>query len=358
VKISIIDVASPQGVDSLREIWDKGPVGYSENVMVWSKALIERGHEVVIFGQTKREKEVEGIRIRPLPGYEEYKSEASMFFVGRAARADWAPFQITDAAVLQIAGNLKGPVLGFAYRPMAPIPKKWWVKNWGYLSFSKWHTSYMSQLGIPSYNILNVSLPMHPDNQFDEELAAKRPLLPRCLYASSWDRGLELLVKLWPKILEKCPEAELYIAYHHAEGKIVEDLRRQNIFIVGNLSFAKLKELYHSCHVLLYPCEEEVETFCYVTRKAQLAGCVPVVTPTGALPESVVEGGGIVASLDKFVGAAAALLNFKPFWEVRSRKCKNIPTVSPKEFAIRLEKAWETVDSMKISTRQSFISLS
>lgn len=74
-----------------------------------------------------------------------------------------------------------------------------------------------------------------------------------------------------------------------------------------------------------------------------MAGCVPVVTPTGALPEAMVEEGGIISQPDKFVKAVLALIQFRPFWECRSRKCRTIQTCTPEDFAERLERGWAEI---------------
>lgn len=340
MRVRYIDVGNPVGAP-LREVWAGGPVGYNESEIIGAAALVKCGHDVTIFGQTKTAHEVEGVKIRPLPDFDNEKFDASMFFWGHFARADWAPYQQPDKIVLDIAESLKGPVLSFGYKPMSPEPKKFPAKHWRFLSFSRWHTQYMLSRGVLADSITFVGHPIHPDNAFDAELGAKRPLLPRCLYASSWDRGLEPLLEMWPKIRAQVPEAELYVTYAPVREDAFKHLRKDGIFFVGNLSFAKIKELFHVSHVLLFPCLDDVETFCYTVVKAQMAGCVPVVTPTGALPEAVVDGGGIVSRPDKFLEAALSLLRFPPFWQVRSRKCKSVQTQSPYDFARRLERAWE-----------------
>ena len=346
MKIQVIDAANPLGVSSLREIWQDGPVGYSEPHLVMANALANRGHEVTIYGQTREPKQViPGVTAEPILNYVRSGADATLYFIGRSSQADWAPFRLPDIELIEIAKSLTGPVLAFGYKPLVPAPSRWPTKQWGYLALSRWHHEFMAKEGIPANSIINMGLPIHPDNDFDPDLAAKRPFLPRVLYASSWDRGLESLLTMWPQIRERVPEAELFITYNSHKGKLVEELKQQNVFILGNLSFRKMKELYHSCHVLAYPCDDDVETFCYTVRKAQMAGCVPVVTPTGALPEAVLDSGGIVSTPDKFVKALLSLIQFRPFWESRTHKCREIDVTYPDEYAAKLEKAWVDVSA-------------
>lgn len=114
-------------------------------------------------------------------------------------------------------------------------------------------------------------------------IPSKRKRRLRCLYASSPDRGLETLQKIWPYVIEKFPNAELYVTYN---GKL--DL--PNV-ISGDFTEEEVNKLYRSSDIWLYPMSEDaIELFCITGKKAQIAGCIPVVIPRMALQETVKNG--------------------------------------------------------------------
>jgi hypothetical protein len=132
----------------------------------------------------------------------------------------------------------------------------------------------------------------------------------KLLWASSYDRGLNVLLKMWPDIKRKFKDAELHIAYgwelfdavtktnaerQEWKAKMVELMKQPGIVHHGRVSKSELKKLREECGILAY-CSDFTEIFCITAMECQREGCVPVTTNIGALPETVQ--GGIVVKGD------------------------------------------------------------
>lgn len=137
--------------------------------------------------------------------------------------------------------------------------------------------------------------------------------LRQIVYTSSYDRGLEHLLDIWPDVLEEVPDARLKIAYgwdgfdarfgddkaKQAWKKSMEEkMAHPSIDELGRLSHKEVAKLMRSSDVLAYPCHFP-EIFCIAAAKAQMAGAVPVVTTTDScLRETVGIGLQVSGTLD------------------------------------------------------------
>lgn len=102
------------------------------------------------------------------------------------------------------------------------------------------------------------------------------------LYASSPDRGLSELEKVWPEVVNAVPDSQLIVTY---DGK----LDTPNTLCVGSVSSSDMADLYRSADVWCHPALGG-ELFGITAVKAQCAGCYPVYYPTMALSETVRSG--------------------------------------------------------------------
>ena len=176
------------------------------------------------------------------------------------------------------------------------------------LGVSAWHAAYLSQL----YNLKNTSFVPNGINL--ERFSATVKKVPwRCIYASSPDRGLANLLRMWPDILAAEPQAELHIAYGwdtidksialglDNRGQLallkqeVTKLLEKSTQVVwhGRLSQVDLAQLYMTSYCWLYP-TSFLEVSCISAMEAMAAGCVPVTSAAGALPETISAAGMIV----------------------------------------------------------------
>jgi glycosyltransferase involved in cell wall biosynthesis len=135
----------------------------------------------------------------------------------------------------------------------------------------------------------------------------KTPL--RCVYASSPDRGLDLLLEIWPRIRGDEP-AELHVAYgwqnldnlirlgrrdlipfkETMERKIADT---EGVVWRDRLGQGELAQLYAESYAMLYP-SHFLETSCISVMEAMAGGCVPVTSSAGNLKDVVGDDGIVV----------------------------------------------------------------
>lgn len=124
-------------------------------------------------------------------------------------------------------------------------------------------------------------------------------------YSSSPRRGLGRLLKEWPSVLVRYPDARLHVAYGFElsiamsqKAGLIQDVNvykmlqdkvnnTPGVTYHGRLSQEKLAEVQRSCEAWLYPPSDFEETFCITALEAQAAYCVPITRLNGALPEVV-----------------------------------------------------------------------
>jgi len=123
----------------------------------------------------------------------------------------------------------------------------------------------------------------------------------RMFYGSSYDRGLEHLLKMWPKIIEQVPDAELHIFYgwtlfakfyaDNPERMLWKEnmdkmMEQKGITHLGRISHGALKEEIENCGIFAYPTHFG-ETSCITAMKAQAWGAIPVVINYAGVKETV-----------------------------------------------------------------------
>jgi glycosyltransferase involved in cell wall biosynthesis len=120
-------------------------------------------------------------------------------------------------------------------------------------------------------------------------------------YGSSYDRGLEHLLKMWPEIKKEVPEAKLHVFYgwnlfdkvYHDnperqawKAKINALMDQEGITHLGRISHEAVKNEMEKAGVWAYPTHFG-EISCITAMKAQAYGAIPVVIAYAALAETV-----------------------------------------------------------------------
>ena len=123
----------------------------------------------------------------------------------------------------------------------------------------------------------------------------------RVIYTSSYDRGLQHLLEMWPDIRKAVPDAELECFYgwqlfdkfYHNnpssmawKAKIVSMLSQPGIVKHGRVPQPEMPNEMMQCGVFSYPTHFG-EINCISAIKAQAYGCEPVVVNYAALKETV-----------------------------------------------------------------------
>jgi tetratricopeptide (TPR) repeat protein len=122
----------------------------------------------------------------------------------------------------------------------------------------------------------------------------------RIIYASSYDRGLEIIVENWPKIRAAEPDAELHIYYgwntydeYVAMGlttpefkdKMIKLFEQPGIYEHGRIGHRELNEEYMKASLFAYPCTYSGEINCIALTKAIATGCNIVTNDYAVLSE-------------------------------------------------------------------------
>jgi 2-polyprenyl-3-methyl-5-hydroxy-6-metoxy-1,4-benzoquinol methylase/glycosyltransferase involved in cell wall biosynthesis len=124
----------------------------------------------------------------------------------------------------------------------------------------------------------------------------------RAVYSSSPDRGMEVACRIWPRVREKIPGAELHIFYGFQtweacadEGqkilisslkKLLHDYESAGVTFHGRVPQGQLAEEYLKSGVWAYP-TWFAETSCISAMEAHAAGLRMVTSPIAALNETV-----------------------------------------------------------------------
>lgn len=123
----------------------------------------------------------------------------------------------------------------------------------------------------------------------------------KVFYGSSYDRGLEHLLKMWPEIKEAEPLAELHVCYgwqlfekvHGHNPQMVKwkkmmdkMLKQEGVVHHGRVGKKQLYSIAKECGIWAYPTHFE-EISCITAMYTQALGCLPVVTDYAALKETV-----------------------------------------------------------------------
>ena len=132
----------------------------------------------------------------------------------------------------------------------------------------------------------------------------------RLVYGSDYDRGLSILLKNWPHIKQQFPAAELDVFYGwnifdsktervadptqraqrlEYKAMINQLFEQPGVHHHGRVSHQDVARLFCQADVWAYPCLFP-ESSCITAMKAQIAGAIPVVIPTGALKDTVIFG--------------------------------------------------------------------
>jgi kynurenine formamidase len=165
---------------------------------------------------------------------------------------------------------------------------KWNKYIKGCICLTEWHKNifigkypelrdkiYIINNGININSFSNLSFHIKVKNKF--------------IYSSRPDRGLNILLKLWPKILEKMPDATLSIATYgkfpsNPEEIILKGIMDNNTSInyLGNLSYQNLYEEMNSAEYWLYPTHWP-ETSCITALEMLMSEVICLYYPVAGL---------------------------------------------------------------------------
>lgn len=176
---------------------------------------------------------------------------------------------------------------------------------------SEWHKKFMQEkypFLLPENTKGNVDKLVTIGNGIDfsrfEKKVKKNP--KKVVYSSSPDRGLDVILEhIWPKVVEKVPEAELHVYYgwdnydkfmklypqlSYTRKQITElFVNSKNVVQHGRIPQDRLARELQEAVAWLYP-TYFTETYCITAVEAQLAGAIPVTNHLAGLAETVKSG--------------------------------------------------------------------
>ncbi len=132
-------------------------------------------------------------------------------------------------------------------------------------------------------------------SRFDKTVEKNRHQM---IYSSSPDRGLELLLSLFPKVKQQVPEAKLDIFYGFENFRDQEYVKKMmgiikntdGVTYHGRVGQDELAEAFLQSTVWAYPSWFQ-ETFCITALESMAAKCVPVTSDYWGLIDTVKDGG-------------------------------------------------------------------
>lgn len=174
----------------------------------------------------------------------------------------------------------------------------------------------------------------------------------RIIYGSSYNRGLEHLLDMWPDIRKSDPLAELHIFYgwntFDAMNADNQDLMKWKASLIkkmdqpgikdhGRVGHKKLLEEYAKSNIWAYPTFFK-EINCITALKAQASGCYPVFHSLYALNDTCKYGSGIQEAEHTVM-----LMNFKKELIAALGRTKDETYVSNMKQTIRDQYSWDKV---------------
>lgn len=164
----------------------------------------------------------------------------------------------------------------------------------------------------------------------------------KLFWGSSYDRGLDILLFMWPEILERFPDAELHCAYgwdmfdkvtsgnperQQWKSSVLNLLKQKGITEHGRLGKKELQKIRRECGIWAYPTHFP-EINCITGLDAQKDGLVPVTMTLAALNETVQSGVKIEGEIrdlqvqEKYLEALLDMMGDTEKWQKESLKAQ------------------------------------
>ena len=169
---------------------------------------------------------------------------------------------------------------------------------------SDWHCSHLQKLyDIPEEKLITLPNGINLERFLGEEVIERQK--NKFIWSSSPDRGLDIVLDLWPDIRKIAPDAELHIFYgwnnfdemteatqdpymkrFSAQMKAaIEGMKDQGVVARGRISQNELAKEFLSADYWPY-LSQFLETNCISILEAQAAGCTPFYSPIGGITEN------------------------------------------------------------------------
>jgi hypothetical protein len=286
-----------------RDILNKG-VGGSETFIIEIARYIKKNtnFDVIVFCNCEHKDIFEDVHYLPLSEFFVYIGSVSIHTCFISRYSEYIP--------VALAGNTEN--VYFIVHDLTPsgniIPIHPKLKQ--VFCLTEWHVEYFTEIFPELKSITSVFNYGIDFNLFKSTEPVKK--IPyRFIYSSFPNRGLLPLLQMWPKILERIPEATLAI-HSDINGKWVNEVepsqmmeikRLLNLYLSGDKAHTiyyygwsdkkTLADSWLVSDIWFYPCIFK-ETFCLTALEAALTKTLAITTDLAALKNTVADRGVLI----------------------------------------------------------------
>lgn len=281
-----------------KDIYDKG-VGGSETYIIEMSRYIKKhtDYRVIVFCNCEKKEVFENVEYEPLDNFISFVSNNIVETCIVSRYSKYIPVCV-NTHVRDIYFVLHDVLPIGELVPIDPKLKK-------ILCLSEWHKEYFLEK-YPHYRDITEVFSYGIDPKyFNDKFEKNRSFI----YSSFPDRGLSILLKMWPEIKKAFPSSTLDIycdVYNDWCNKNfpeemkeiqsmlwdelgVEKYYNQGIVYHGWVSKEKLRDAWSKSYVWFYPCKF-TETFCLTALEAAASKTLVITNNLGALNETAKRG--------------------------------------------------------------------
>lgn len=276
----------------------KNGIGGSETAVIeMGRLLAKRGHEITVYGDCEDMEGVyDGVQYLDAPKFRDIRCD--ILIASRRPDAFDDIYNVQGKVqILWIHDVHCGSAL--SHERMLKIDKIFCLTNWHKNNVLETYNYVTEDQIIVTRNGINIE-------RFNQKIK-RNP--HKAVYSSSPDRGMEVVVRVWPKIRERVPDAELHVYYGFQTWettsdkgqleliatlkKLLKDNEKYGVVYHGRVDQETLAKEYLSAGVWPYSTWFS-ESSCITAMEAHAAGLRMVTSPTAALTETVGERGMLI----------------------------------------------------------------
>lgn len=298
-------------------------VGGSESALIYMvRALAANGTRVRVFCNCDRPGDYEGVRYDNLVDFHIYRKlhPLPILVSSRSMRPFKAALE-AQASILWIHDAVNVPFLEGEDPAHIPLDRIFAVSHWQKEEWSR-HFGIPDERFYLTRNGVDLTI-FKPAEKRDRR---------RLVYVSRPERGLDVMLELFPHIRQMVPDAELHIYTYQLPDDRLDDLVYQlalqpGVYMRGSLPKASLASEIAIARLMVYPSTWQ-ETSCIAAIEAQACGTPVVASTLAALSETVHDGvSGYLIPGDPhtegfgrhFIEAVATLMNDDEVWQKLSQ---------------------------------------
>ena len=271
----------------------KGMGGSETFIIEMSKYIQKNGYyQVIIFCNCVEQEVFDGVKYYPIMDFFNFiqQNYIDTCIVGRYT--EYTPTCLQSENIKNVYISLHDLVLPTAMI----IPRNEKLKK--VFLLSNWHVNHFINT-FPSLKDIAVPFNYGIDTQLFNYNENIKKIPYKFIYSSFPTRGLLPLLRMWPKILKKYPQATLHLhcdinnqwsnEIRQEEMKLIKNIlsnKDKSIFYHGWTTKKVLAENWLSSDIWFYPCTF-LETFCLTALEAALTKTFVITRNFGSLEESV-----------------------------------------------------------------------